>query len=52
MATETGNLSEGRVAPEDDLVLGVAVCADNFISAARPRQVAHLDGREGDIVSE
>ena len=48
MACEAGHLCEGGVAPQDDLVLGVAVCADDFVSTARPRQVAHL--RESNII--
>ena len=47
VASEAGHLSEGGVAPQDDLVLGVAVCANYFVSAARPSQVTHL-GKQGE----
>ena len=48
MSSETSHLSERGVAPEDDLVLGIAVGTDYFIGTLGPRQVAHLEGREGE----
>ena len=47
MAGEASHLSEGGVAPQDDLVLGVAVSADDFISVVRPSQVTHLVEQAG-----
>ncbi len=39
---ELGHLCEGWVSPDDDLVLGVAVGADQLVGTLGPRQVAHL----------
>ena len=43
MSCESSNLSEGRVAPDNDLVLRVAVSADHPIGTPRPGQVTHLE---------
>jgi len=40
--SESGNLGQRGVPPEDDLVLGVAVCAHELVGPIRPRQVANL----------
>ena len=43
MSCESSNLSEGRVAPDNDLVLRVTVSADHLVGTPRPGQVTHLE---------
>ena len=45
MSREFGDLHEGRVAPDDDLVLGVAVRGDELAGAFAPGQVTDLGAR-------
>ena len=47
MPCKLGYLHEGWVAPDDDLVLRVAVRGDQFIRAPAPGQVADLGARVG-----
>lgn len=43
VSRELGHLREGGVAPDNDLVLGVAMSTDQLIRTLGPRQVAHLN---------
>ena len=42
MTSELGNLGQGRISPDDDLILGVAMSAHKLIGTLRPSQVAYL----------
>ena len=50
VSSESGHLSQRRVAPDDDLVLGVAVSADQLVGTLGPRQVTHLGEEEGGLL--
>ena len=45
MPHQLGDLGQRGVAPDDDLVLGVAVGADQLVGPLGPGQVAHLGPR-------
>ena len=45
MAGQAGHLGQARVLPHHDLVLAVAVRADQLVAVAAPGQVAHLAAR-------
>ena len=45
MPRQTDHLLHLRILPDDDLVLGVAVRADDLVAVAAPDQIAHLRSR-------
>lgn len=60
VSCECGDLGHARIPPHDDLVQGVAVCADDFVDILGPHEVTHLPfdrlvrgvGREGERPAE
>ena len=47
VAAQRSDLGHARVAPDDDLVLRVAVRRDELVDSARPAEVAHLREAQG-----
>ena len=45
MARQSCNFGHARIPPDNNLVEGIAVSADNLITVLRPRKVADLTTR-------